>query len=332
MLVFYNRLNMNYSQGMELDVRRLFLLAEIAEYGSLTGAAEAMMYTTSAVSQQMRRLEAEAGQTLFERRSRGVVMTDAGAALVARAYAIRRELAGAESDLLALSGLRAGSVRIGSFPTASASILPLVLTQFSRQHPAITVSVKSALRDPLRELLVMREVELALVWEYDWSPFTDEAIETEPLLDDPTVLVVAAGSDIGGTGPVKLSSLSGERWIIRADGHPVADVLTRSCHAAGFAPDIAYDAHDYQEAQAMVAAGLGVALAPRLSLTNLRNDVRLVPLNPKTPVPVRRILMAQLKGHQPTPAILGFQTTLRDAAHAMPKTFDQQGQLGSVNQ
>lgn len=178
----------------------------------------------------------------------------------------------------------------------------------------------------------MREVELALVWEYDWSPLQDNAIETELLLDDPTVLVVAAGSEVGRTGPVKLASLSNERWIIRADGHPVADVLTRSCHAAGFAPDVAYDAHDYQEAQAMVTAGLGVALAPRLSLTNLRNDVRLVPLDPKTPMPIRRILMGQIKGHHPTPALAGFQKTLREAAHSIPRTFNQQGQLGSVNQ
>jgi DNA-binding transcriptional LysR family regulator len=316
---------------MELDVRRLFLLAEIAEHGSLTGAAEAMMYTTSAVSQQMRRLEAEADQTLFERHARGVVLTDAGAALVARAQAIRRELAGAQSDLEALSGLRAGSLRIGSFPTASASILPLVLTQFAREHPAVAVSVKSALRDPLRELLLMREVELALLWEYDWSPFTDEEIETEKLVDDPTVLVVASGSEVGRSGPVDLSSLAAARWIIRADGHPVADVLTRSCHAAGFAPDIAYDAHDYQEAQAMVAAGLGVALAPRLSLTNLRDDVRLVPLDPRIPVPVRRILLGQLKGRKPTPAMLGFRATLRAAAQAMPRAFGRPGQLGSVN-
>jgi DNA-binding transcriptional LysR family regulator len=316
---------------MELDVRRLFLLAEIAEHGSLTGAAEAMMYTTSAVSQQMRRLEAEAGQTLFERHARGVVLTDAGAALAARAQAIRRELAGAQSDLEALSGLRAGSLRIGSFPTASASILPLVLTQFAREHPAVAVSVKSALRDPLRELILMREVELALLWEYDWSPFTDEEIETEKLVDDPTVLVVASGSEVGRSGPVDLSSLAAARWIIRADGHPVADVLTRSCHAAGFAPDIAYDAHDYQEAQAMVAAGLGVALAPRLSLTNLRDDVRLVPLDPRIPVPVRRILLGQLKGRKPTPAMLGFRATLRAAAQAMPRAFGRPGQLGSVN-
>lgn len=331
MFVFLAWLNFNYTLGMELDVRRLFLLAEIAEHGSLTGAAEAMLYTTSAVSQQMRRLEAEAGQTLFERHARGVVLTDAGRALAARARAIRRELAGAQSDLEALSGLRAGSLRIGSFPTASASILPLVLTQFAREHPAVAVSVKSALRDPLRELLLMREVELALLWEYDWSLFSDDEIETEKLVDDPTVLVVAAGSDVGRGGQVDLSSLAAARWIIRADGHPVADVLTRSCHAAGFAPDIAYDAHDYQEAQAMVAAGLGVALAPRLSLTNLRDDVRLVPLDPRVPVPVRRILLGQLKGRKPTPAVLGFQRTLRAAAAAMPRAFGRPGQLGSVS-
>lgn len=331
MFVFFEPLKLRYTLGMDFDVRRLLLLAEIAEYGSLTGAAEAMMYTTSAVSQQVKRLESEAGQPLIERHARGVSLTDAGAALVARAHAIRRELAGAQSDLEALSGLRAGSLRIGSFPTASASILPLVLTQFARSYPAVSVSVRSALRDPLKELLLMREVEMALLWEYEWSPFQDDDIVTERLLDDPTVLVVAAGSDIGSNGPVLLSSLATARWIIRADGHPVADVLTRSCHAAGFAPDIAYDAHDYQEAQAMVAAGLGVALAPRLSLTNLRDDVRLVPLDPTVPVPLRRILLGQLKGRNPTPAMVGFQKTIRESTRELPQSFGRPEQLGSVN-
>lgn len=331
MLIFLHAVKLNYTLCMELDVRRLFLLAAIAEHGSLTGAAEAMMYTTSAVSQQMRRLEAEAGHVLFERHARGVVLTDAGEALAARARAIQREMAGARADLEELSGLRAGTLRIGSFPTASASVLPLVLTKFSRDHPEVAVSVRSATREPLREMLLMREVELALLWEYDWSPFADSAISTEALLDDPTVLVVAAGSEIGRGRPADLRSLASARWIIRADGHPVADVLTRSCHAAGFAPSISYDAHDYQEAQAMVAAGLGIALAPRLSLTNLRDDVRLVPLNPSTQVPVRRILLGRLTARRLTPAALGFQQTLRQSVAGMLEDLGGHGQLGSVS-
>lgn len=285
---------------MDLDVRRMLLLAEVAQHGSLTAAAQALSYTTSAVSQQISKLETEAGQPLLERNARGITLTDAGWALVRHAERIDRQLRSARAELADIAGLRSGTLRLGSFPTAGSSLLPLVVTRFRERHPGVHLAVHSALRGRLIAMLEERAVELALLWDYDWDRVEDGTLAITHLLDDPTALLVAAEHPLAHKEAVALDELAGESWVTRADQHPLADVLARSCRAAGVAPNIAFEAHDYQEAQAMVAVGLGVALAPRLALTNLRDDVRVIPVDP--PAPARRILLARLAERRPTPA------------------------------
>lgn len=313
-----------------LNVRRLLLLAEAAERGSLTAAAAALDMTTSAASQQISQLEREVRQPLLERLPRGVRTTDAGTAMAARGRAIRRELRAAEADLEAISRLDDGTLRLGSFPTASSSLLPLALTRFARRHPQVRIVVRAGVLAELREMLHTGETELALLWEYAWNRIEDGSLALTHLLDDPTVLVVPADSELLERPEVSLASLEAQEWIIRADNHPVADVLRRACRAAGFEPRIAYASHDYQEAQAMVAAGLGIAMAPRLALTNRRDDVRLLPLGPDVAAPVRRILLAHPQNRAATPAVQAMTRTLHSAASRFTGQRLDLAQLGSV--
>ncbi|MFH8739044.1 MULTISPECIES: LysR family transcriptional regulator [unclassified Streptomyces] len=317
-----------------LNVRRLLLLAEVAERGSLTAAAEALSMTTSAASQQMSLFEREAGQPLIERLPRGVRTTAAGAALAERGRTIRRELQAGEADLEAFGHLDRGVVTLGSFPTASASLLPLALTRFRRAHPQVRTVVRAGVLAQLREMLHTGEVELSLLWDYDWNRVDDDQLILTPLLEDPTVLVVPTSSPLVASEHVRLSELADQEWIIRAENHPVADVLRRACRQAGFEPRIAYASHDYQEAQAMVAAGLGLALAPRLALTNRRSDVRLLSLShdqsSDVVSPVRRILLARPAQRAATPAAQAMARVL----HAIARGFTDPGldrpQLGAV--
>ncbi|AOS65525.1 LysR substrate-binding domain-containing protein [Actinoalloteichus hymeniacidonis] len=283
---------------MTLDVRRMLLLAEVAGHGSITAAAQAMAYTASAVSQQIAKLEVEAGQPLLERHARGVELTLAGRAVVEHAQRIDRQLRAARAELDDIAGLRSGELRIGSFPTAGSSLLPLVVRRLGRAHPAVSIVVRSAQLAGLRNMLESREIELGLLWDYDWSRVDDPSLALTPLLSDPTALIVSQDHPLADRTSVNLRELAGESWITRADAHPVAEVLARSAHAAGFEPQIAFHAHDYQEAQAMVAIGLGMALAPRLALTNLRSGIAVIPL---TSAPTRRILLARLAARRPTP-------------------------------
>lgn len=294
------------------DVRRMLLLAEVARCGSLTAAAQALTYTPSAVSQQVSKLEAEAGQPLLERNARGITLTDAGRALVRHAQRIDRQLRAARAELDDIAGLRAGTLRLGSFPTAGSSLLPLVVTRFTARHPGVQLIVRSALRAGLLEMLEGREVELALLWDYDWDRVEEGALAVTHLLDDPTALLVAADHPLAGRTSVALDEVAHEQWVTRAGNHPLAEVLARSCRAAGVPPRIAFEAHDYQEAQAMVAVGLGIALAPRMAVTNQRADVRLIPVDP--PGPARRIMLARLAERRPTPAEAEITAVFRAAA------------------
>ncbi|MFD6274950.1 LysR family transcriptional regulator [Streptomyces sp. NPDC060209] len=317
-----------------LNVRRLLLLAEVAERGSLTAAAEALSMTTSAASQQMSLLEREAGQPLIERLPRGARTTAAGAALAERGRVIRRELQAAEADLEAFGHLDRGVVTLGSFPTASASLLPLALTRFRRAHPQVRTVVRAGVLAQLREMLHTGEVELSLLWDYDWNRIDDDQLILTPLLEDPTVLVVPTSSPLVSSDHVRLSDLADQEWIIRAENHPVADVLRRACRQAGFEPRIAYASHDYQEAQAMVAAGLGLALAPRLALTNRRSDVRLLSLSSEQSAsdiaPVRRILLARPVQRASTPAAQAMARVLHTVARGFTDPGLDRSQLGAV--
>lgn len=295
-------------------MRRVLLLAEVARRGSVTGTARALNYTPSAVSQQVSRLESEVGQPLLERHARGVTLTDAGRALVDRAERIERELTAAENELADFAGLRAGTLRVGTFPTVGASLLPPAVIAFRAAHPDVRLTVRSSRIAGLWRMLENREIELSLMWDYDWCRIDRDDITVTPLLDDPPALLVGDGHPLAERRSATLAQLAEDAWITRADNHPVAEALARSCRAAGFEPQIAYEAHDYQEAQAMVAAGIGVALAPRLALDGVRPGVRVLPLRPRTAV--RRILLVRMTDHALTHAAQAFAELLRRSAAA----------------
>lgn len=295
-----------------LDVRRLALLAAVVDTGSMTAAAEQLGYTPSAVSQQLRRLEVEAGQPLLHRQARGVRPTEAGAVLAGHARHVLRRLSAAEADLAELAGLRRGTIAVGVFPTVASALLPLVVSRFRRQYPDLRLDVRSTRFDELVELLENGTVGIALLWDYAWNRVDVPDISLTPLLDDPTVLVVAADHRLARKRFTTMSELADEDWIVRAHDHPVAEVLERSCRAAGFTPKIAFEANDYQEAQAMVSVGLGVALAPRTAVRNPIPDVRVLALG--TDVPARRVLLAHRQDRLRAPAELAMHQLLVDVA------------------
>lgn len=282
----------------DLDLRRLRLLREVGRLGSLTSAAAALSFTTSAVSQQISKLEREMGVALVERHPRGVALTEAGTALLRYADEIDRTIEAAHAEMDEFAGLRRGQLRMGTFPTVGASLMPDVVLAFRARHPEVTVTVVSARRAGLIERIKRRDVDLALLWDYPWERITDEELAIAPLMEDPTVLLVPRAHPLASGGPVRVGTLREQEWVVR-DEHPVADVLSRLCRGAGFEPRIAFAANDYNETQGMVAAGIGIALAPRLALSALRPDIAIVQIEK---APSRRILLAQLANRRLSPA------------------------------
>ncbi len=273
-----------------LDVRRLSVLVTILDSGSLTAAAKTLGYSTSALSQQLQRLEQEVGQPLVRRQPRGVVATEAGALLAGHARYILRRLRAAESELGELAGLRRGRIAVGTFPTVGSTLMPIAVSRFRRDYPQVRLDVQSARFDELVASLLENTIGLSLLWDYEWNRIDEPDLSVTPLFEDPTVLVVSQDHRLGRARHAAMSMLRHDEWIVRKRDHPVAEVLERSSRAAGFTPTIAFEANDYQEALAMVSVGLGVALAPRTAVQSARPDVRIVSLGQDAPS--RRVVVA----------------------------------------
>lgn len=295
-----------------LNVKRLELLLDVVELGSVTAAGAKHGYSPSGVSQQLRRLETEVGQPLLQRHTRGMVPTEAGHVLASHTRRILRQLAAAESDLAGIAGLGRGSVTMGTFPTLGGSFLPLVISRFKKQYPAIELRVRSSRFEELVEMLENGQVGLSLLWDYEWDRIQPETFALTTVFEDATVLIVGKEHRLARRKQVAMADLSEEAWIVRGDEHPVVEVLHRSSKAAGFTPRIAFEANDYQEAQAMASVGLGIALAPRTAVVNKHPGVSILSLGASAPS--RRILLAHRHERVRAAAEIAFQGTLLDVA------------------
>jgi DNA-binding transcriptional LysR family regulator len=297
-----------------LNVERLRVLREVVRAGSISGAARVLAYTPSAVSQQLAKLEREAGATLLVRSSRGVRPTDAGEALARRAEEILDRLADAEAEVRAVAGLPR-PLRIGSFPTAGASILPPALRTLSRTHPDVEVRVEQL--DPLESLarVAAGELDLALLYEYDHVPLPpDERVELTPLLEEPLRVVLRADHPSARATQVVLADLADETWLSsspRSSCHPFTE---RACLAAGFRPRLGIGFDDYTAMQALVAAGMGVAFAPDSGLQRPHPGVAVRPVAFQGPT--RRVYAAAPTGDGPHPGREALLRGLLAAAHA----------------
>ena len=295
-----------------LNIRRLELLLDVVELGSITAAADKHVYSPSGVSQQLRRLEAEVGQPLLQRQARGMVPTDAGHVLTAHARRILRQMAAAEADLAEIAGLNRGSLTMGTFPTLGGSFLPLVISKFKAQYPAIDLHVRSSRFNDLIEMLENGQVGMSLLWDYEWNRLSPENFALTTVFEDATALIVGKDHRFARRKHVDMADLAAEEWIVREEEHPVVEVLHRSAQAAGFSPRISFHANDYQEAQAMVSVGLGVALAPRTAVVNKHPGVSIVSLG--SSAPSRRVLLAHRHDRVRAAAEIAFQATLLEVA------------------
>jgi len=149
-----------------LNVGRLRILSEVARRGSFSAAAESLSYTQSAVSQQIASLEAETGVTLLERHARGVRPTAAGKRLVERTEGILAQLQAAEAELAAIAGLRGGQLRMASFPTAGATLMPLAIANFRAQYPEVELMLAEGEPEEIVPRLSAGELDLALLFEF----------------------------------------------------------------------------------------------------------------------------------------------------------------------
>ncbi|WP_116041334.1 LysR family transcriptional regulator [Amycolatopsis palatopharyngis] len=277
-----------------LDVRRMQVLRAVVTSGSITAAARNLGYTPSAISQQLATLEREAGVTLLERVGRGVRPTAAGTLLAEQVELVSEQLAKAETALTELKAGRTGRLTIWYFATAGAALVPPAVAAVRREFPGIRFSLRLFEDDPLSSV-ASGEVDVAIV-VLSQRDTEVRNVEFVHLLDDPYRAVLPKGHPLARKRALDLADLADEPWIGAEwpQPGPCRDILLDACGAAGFAPDFAVEAEDYQTAQGFVAAGLGVTLLPELGLGSPHAGVVVRPV--RRPAPVRSI-QAAVAGH-----------------------------------
>jgi DNA-binding transcriptional LysR family regulator len=287
-------------------------LREVATLGSLSAAAEALDYTQPAISQQITALEREVGTRLLERGTRPPRLTDAGRALVAHAEAVLARIEDAEQELEEIKGLRAGRLRLASFSTALATLVPRALAIFTERHPDVRVSVVDDNLQGVIERLAHWELDLGLIYEHESLPEPEVELERVHLFDEPFELLLPHEHRFADRRSLGLDQLSEETWIGGIGAYQ--RILLHSCEAAGFEPRVAYHTDDYRAIQAFVAAGLGVAMLPRLALAPIPAGIARVALRQS---PVRRVSAARLSKSFRSPATETMVRVLAETAAAI---------------
>ncbi|TWF79688.1 DNA-binding transcriptional LysR family regulator [Pseudonocardia hierapolitana] len=294
-----------------LEPRRLRLLRELANRGTIAATAQACGYTPSGVSQQLALLEREVRMPLLVREGRRVALTEAARVLVDHAERVLAELEAAEAALAGLAGSVRGTARLAAFPTAAAAFVPAAIARCRTEHPDLRVILSELETDEAVAAVRSGRIDLALVYEYALLPrVADPGVDVGPLFTEPLLAALPRGRD--APEQVPLTILRDDAWIAPHSDTALRAVLDRACGLAGFAPDIDYVSDDYTVIVALVAAGLGVALLPRLATEALSAEVQLRPV--VDPALTRTVSLVTRAGGRAHPTVAALARCLREAA------------------
>ena len=265
-----------------LDLRRLRLLRELNERGTIAAVADALQFTPSAVSQQLAMLEREAGVPLLERAGRGVRLTDPALVLVDHADALLERAALAEADLAAAAGNVTGRGRIASFQSASQHLAIPAISALAREAPRLRCELIEAEPEQALPALALGDLDLVLADEWQHQPWRLSAdLERHELLRDPVNLILPARHPAARRHKyaVPLAELADEAWVTSHPGMAWEGMTQRTCREQGrFDPDIRHRMNDATVGLALVARGLAVALLPDLVLPGRHPGVAVRPI------------------------------------------------------
>ncbi|MET8566763.1 LysR family transcriptional regulator [Streptomyces sp. NPDC004783] len=294
----------------EWDIRKLQILSTLRDRGTVTATAEALHMTPSAVSQQLTNLSRQLGVELLQAQGRRVRLTDAARLVLRHAEAVFEQLERADTELAAYVDGEAGEVRVGAFSTAVPALVVPAVTALRAARPGITVRVREAEAQEAYELLAAQEVDLALSLAAQAPTAGDPRFTRVPLLADPLDVALPRDHPLAGAAGLRLADLAAEPWIFGGSG-PWSDITRGACEAAGFRPHQGHAAAGWTAILAMVEAGMGVALVPRMAAVP-RTGVVMRDLREDRPV--RHVVAAVRKGAGEGGAVSRVLDALRRAA------------------
>ncbi|WNO74533.1 MULTISPECIES: LysR family transcriptional regulator [unclassified Streptomyces] len=279
----------------EWDIRKLRILRTLGERGTVTATAEALLMTPSAVSQQLANLAKQLGVPLLEAHGRRVRLTDAAHLVLRHAEAVFAQLERAEAELTGYLHGEVGEVRLAAFSTAVPALVVPAVQRLRSDHPALEVRVREAEAAEAYDLLLAGEVDVALSLAAHAPTARDPKFSRVPLLADPLDVALPAGHPLATAPALRLADLSGEPWIFGGSG-PWSEITLAACEAAGFVPEQAHSAAGWTAILAMVEAGMGVALVPRMATAERDARPGVVLRAPTADQPRRHVVAAVRSG------------------------------------
>lgn len=291
-----------------LELRQLTVLRAVAREGSLAGAARSLHHSQPTVAHHLAALESHLGVALVSRSTRGAALTDLGELFLEHAEAVLDRLASAEAEVRALARHGVATLRIGTFPTAGAHVLPRAVAAL-QVRTAVQVELYEAEPPELLERLHARQLHCALIYDDPDAPVHSlDELEEVTLFDDPFRVVLPASHSLAERRAVPIGELAEAGWIMSRDPDEPGDAALRAaCSAEGFSPRPVLRTDDYDVMFGFVAAGVGVALVPQMALVErdgvvvrplagaqLRRSVRFVWFGSSSP-PAAAVLLAALR-------------------------------------
>jgi DNA-binding transcriptional LysR family regulator len=291
-----------------VELRHLAALQAVADEGSFGRAATRLGYTQSAVSQQIAALERVVDQRLVERPGgpRPVSLTEAGKLLLRHADGILARLQAAHADLAALAAGEAGTLRVGTYQSVGARVLPQLLAEFGTAWPRVEIQLTESTDDgQLLELVERGELDLSFVM----LPLPEGPFESLELMEDPYALVVSADSPLARRGKAPSLKEVAALPLIGFRQCRSIHLVEHRFRDAGLEPRIVFRSDDNGTLQGLVAAGVGAALVPLLAVERDHAGTAVLPLNV---VPPRLIGIAWHRDRYRSPAALAFVERARE--------------------
>lgn len=273
---------MEADRWLGLDLRHLVALKTIADEGSFGRAAGRLGYTQSAISQQIATLERIVGLRLIERPGgpRPVSLTEAGRILLRHAEAIQARLLAAKADMNALEAGDAGRLRVGTFQSVGAKIIPTLLRRFSESHPGVEVVLRES-QDESELLEMIERGELDLTF---WTlPVTGGPYEIVELLRDPYVLLVPADSALAALRRTPTLKEIVLQPLIGFNRCNTMEQVETQLSAAGRVPNFVFRSDNNGTVQGLVGAGVGISVSPRLTVDEDDPSIAVIDLHERIP-------------------------------------------------
>ncbi len=296
---------------MQLSAERLRLLREIQTRGSIAAVARSVGHSPSAVSQQLRQLEREAGQQLLERSNQGVRLTPTGRVLADHAGRVMTELEAAASAISVRAPV-SGRLTLGAFPSALETFVMDTLAKLSASVPDLELTLVHLEPERVLEALLSADIDLGVIHSYSHVPMTVSAeLHTELLFEEPLGVIAPMNDPLAGCGAVDLVEFGERQWVISASDTTCGEAQRAACRMAGFEPDIRLVTEDHVLVHRFVAEAGMVAIVPYLGLYKTQYELARIPVHQSLS---RTLYTATRRGLLEHPGVNAVCQAMREAA------------------